>query len=137
MGNYIKHKMRGKSAGEIAGWVILAIVAGTGLAILFGFIIMWLWNWLMPMVFGLTTLTYWQAVGIFILAKILFGGHGGGHKSHHKSKHSNSCKKKDGKNDFSKWKDYDQFWKEEGEQAYEEYIKRNNGDCDEAIPQPN
>ena len=136
MGNYIKHKMRGKSAGEIAGWVILAIVAGTGLAILFGFVIMWLWNWLMPMIFGLTVLSYWQAVGIFILAKILFGGHGGGSKSHSKSNRSKSCKKKEGNKEFSKWKDYDKYWNEEGEQAYEAYVKRNSEDSDDAIPQP-
>lgn len=27
--------------------------------------------------------------------------------------------------DFSKWKHYDEFWKNEGEQAYKEYVARN------------
>ncbi len=40
----------------------------------FGFVVMGLWNWLMPPLFGLKTITYWQALGLFILAKILFGG---------------------------------------------------------------
>ena len=89
MTNFFKHKMRRKSAGEIAGWVILGIIAVIGLAILFGFIIMWLWNWLMPSLFGIAAITYWQAVGIFILAKILFGGcGGGGGKKHSSSKHA-------------------------------------------------
>ncbi|BAO76745.1 hypothetical protein WPG_2515 [Winogradskyella sp. PG-2] len=115
--------MRGKSPGEIAGMIIFGIIFITGLAILFGFVIMWLWNWLMPMIFGLTTLTYWQAVGVFILFKILLGGCGGcGGKEKKHSKKSN-CKI-ESKGEFSKWKHYDDFWKEEGNNAYEAYVNR-------------
>jgi hypothetical protein len=39
-----------------------------------GFLVMGLWNWLMPALFGLKLITYWQAVGLLILSKILFGG---------------------------------------------------------------
>ncbi|MBK6526662.1 MAG: hypothetical protein IPG07_14625 [Crocinitomicaceae bacterium] len=39
-------------------------------------VVMLLWNWLMPTLFGLTIITFWQALGILILSKILFGGHG-------------------------------------------------------------
>mgnify|MGYP003121098284 CR=1 FL=1 len=35
-------------------------------------IIMLLWNWLAPSVFGLITITYWQAFGIYLLARFLF-----------------------------------------------------------------
>ena len=48
---------------------------------IFGFLIMHLWNWLMPTIFGLNQITFWQAFGLFVLSKILFGGfhrHGGG-----------------------------------------------------------
>jgi hypothetical protein len=46
-----------------------------------GFVVMALWNWLMPPIFGLHTITYWQAYGLLILSKILFGGlRGGGGK---------------------------------------------------------
>ncbi|HKJ86096.1 MAG TPA: hypothetical protein VKA06_08465 [Spirochaetia bacterium] len=31
-----------------------------------------LWNWLMPEIFGLTRITYWQAWGLFLLFSILF-----------------------------------------------------------------
>lgn len=123
MSNYFKHKMRGKSPGEIAGMIIFGTIFITGLAILFGFVIMWLWNWLMPMIFGLTTLTFWEAVGIFILFKILLGGCGGfGGKDKSSSKKSN-CKN-ESKGEFSKWKHYDNFWKEEGNKAYEDYVIR-------------
>ncbi len=45
---------------------------------LFGLVIMSLWNWVMPALFGLKTISYWQALGLFILSKILFGGFRGG-----------------------------------------------------------
>jgi hypothetical protein len=39
---------------------------------------MGLWNWLMPGLFGLKLIGYWQAIGLLILSKILFSGlHGG------------------------------------------------------------
>ena len=118
MSNYFKHKFRSKSPGEIIGMIIFGIIAITGLAILFGFVIMWLWNWLMPEIFGLTTITYWQAVGLFVLFKLLLGGCGSG-KSSGKSK--KECKS-DSRSDFSKWKHYDKFWEEEGDELYKQYI---------------
>jgi hypothetical protein len=48
--------------------VILIVVAGFGNAVLH------LWNWLMPSIFGLPVLTFWQAVGLLGLSWILFGG---------------------------------------------------------------
>ncbi|MGI4761377.1 MAG: hypothetical protein ACRYF0_11755 [Janthinobacterium lividum] len=49
----------------------------TGLA---GFVTMSLWNWLMPMLFHLPALTFWQALGLLVLSRILTGGFGrGGH----------------------------------------------------------
>jgi hypothetical protein len=42
---------------------------------LFGAGTMWLWNWLMPAIFKLPTIGFWQAVGLLILSHILFRGH--------------------------------------------------------------
>ena len=41
---------------------------------LFGYVVMRLWNWLMPVLFGWHGIGFWQAVGILVLSKILFGG---------------------------------------------------------------
>ncbi|WP_203257970.1 hypothetical protein [Hyunsoonleella ulvae] len=123
MSNFFKHKMRGKSPGEIAGMIIFGIIAITGLAILFGFVLMWLWNWLMPELFGLPKVTYWQAAGLFILFKVLIGGCGSSSRKCSSDKDKSSCQK-EGKGDFSKWKHYDKFWKEEGNKAYEDYLNR-------------
>jgi len=123
MKNFFTHKFRKKSPIEIVGIIVFGAIAITGLAILFGFVIMWLWNWLMPDIFGLTTLTYWQAVGLFILFKLLLGGCGGGGRNKSSRKERKECKK-DSKSDFSKWKHYDNFWKEEGDEFYKQYVER-------------
>ena len=50
-----------------------ALIAVLILAVL-SLVVMGLWNWLMPALFGWHAITYWQALGILILSKILFGG---------------------------------------------------------------
>ena len=62
-------------------WVVRGVkIAAIGvLAVaVFGFIVMTLWNWLVPAVFGLRTIGFWQALGLLVLSKILFGGFRGG-----------------------------------------------------------
>lgn len=54
------------------GMKIAAIV--TAAVALFGFIVKGLWNVLMPSIFGWHRITFWQAVGLLVLSKILFGG---------------------------------------------------------------
>ncbi|HEX4758482.1 MAG TPA: hypothetical protein VH308_10880 [Terracidiphilus sp.] len=71
--------MRKHRGLKMVGIGLIAITA----FIVMGFVLMGLWNWLMPMLFGLKTIGYWQAVGLFILSKILFGGfRGGGGRRH-------------------------------------------------------
>jgi hypothetical protein len=47
--------------------------------LLFGYITMILWNWLIPTLFNGPIIQFWQALGLLLLSKILFGGFGGGH----------------------------------------------------------
>jgi len=49
---------------------------------LFGFVVMRLWNWLMPALFDWHLITFWQALGVLVLSKILFGGFRGGPRRH-------------------------------------------------------
>ena len=52
----------------------LSILAmSIGFSILLTYPVMWLWNWLMPTIFGLTTLTFWQTFGLTMLANMIFG----------------------------------------------------------------
>ena len=41
-----------------------------------GQVVRQLWNWLLPPLFGLSQITFWQALGILLLSRILFGGFG-------------------------------------------------------------
>ena len=45
-------------------------------------VVMLLWNAILPGVTGVTTITFWQALGILVLSKILFGGFGRGRSGH-------------------------------------------------------
>jgi hypothetical protein len=49
-------------------------VVGTIAVFVFGFVVMSLWNWLMPSLFRLPQISFWQALGLVVLSKILFGG---------------------------------------------------------------
>jgi hypothetical protein len=63
-----------------AAKVLLCIVVVVAVA---GFVVKGLWNALMPQIFGLHMLTFWQALGLLLLTKLLFGGfhrHSGGGK---------------------------------------------------------
>ena len=54
-----------------------AAILGVALFItLGGEIVMRLWNWLLPGLFGWRTIGFWQAVGLLALCRILFGHHG-------------------------------------------------------------
>ena len=44
----------------------------------FGEVVMHLWNWLLPTLFGWRQISFWQALGLLVLCRILFGGWGGG-----------------------------------------------------------
>ena len=61
-----------RSRGEKAVMIVFFACIGAGLLFLFGAVVMWLWNWLMPDIFGLPELSYWQAWGLLILSSILF-----------------------------------------------------------------
>jgi hypothetical protein len=55
------------------------ILLGTALFVaLGGEIVRLLWNWLLPSLFGWPRITFWQALGLLALCRILFGGLGGG-----------------------------------------------------------
>jgi len=67
-------------------WIFLAplaILAMVLFVIAGGEIVRELWNWLLPTLFGWRQITFWQALGMLALCRILFGGLGahGGYRS--------------------------------------------------------
>jgi hypothetical protein len=73
--------MRGNRFLKIVKCLAIAVVIAAALSL----VVMQLWNWLMPSLFAVHAITFWQALGILLLSKILFGGFrgrpgcGGGH----------------------------------------------------------
>jgi len=65
----------------------LAILAMGLFAFIGGEIVMHLWNWLLPPLFGWRQLTFWQALGLLALCRILFGGLGGHHSGRSSFRH--------------------------------------------------
>src|SRR5215510_1854082 len=56
-------------------WIIPAAILGILLFIFIGGeIVMHLWNWLLPGLFGWKQITFWQALALLVLCRILFGG---------------------------------------------------------------
>ena len=59
--------------------VLLGLVAIALFTFIGGSVVRLLWNWLLPPLFGFKMITFWQAIGILALSRILFGSfHGGG-----------------------------------------------------------
>lgn len=52
--------------------LLLAAFGFTLYAILVALPVMWLWNWLVPELFGLKSITFWQAFGLLVLCGSLF-----------------------------------------------------------------
>ena len=50
----------------------VAIVSMALIAILMALPTMLLWNWLMPVIFGLVKISFWQAIGLNLLTDIFF-----------------------------------------------------------------
>jgi len=71
-------------------WIApLAIMAMILFVFAGGEIVRLLWNWLAPVLFGLPSITFWQALGLLVLCRILFGGFGlSGSKRHGSGRHS-------------------------------------------------
>jgi hypothetical protein len=61
-------------------WIFfVAPPAAVLLVYLFGELVKFLWNALLPPLFGLHAITFWQGLGLLLLSRILFGGWGHGH----------------------------------------------------------
>ncbi|MGA8272117.1 MAG: hypothetical protein WB919_11215 [Candidatus Sulfotelmatobacter sp.] len=70
----------------IAKWIgrgFLIVLAILVFITIGGEAVLHLWNWLLPALFGWHLITFWQALGILALCRILFGGIG--HRSLHRS----------------------------------------------------
>ncbi len=125
--------------------VALGVIGGVAVAALSGLIIGWLvmvlWNWLLPDLFGIKQIGYWQGFGLVLLARLLFGNINNDNKRHsmHGVDHSGMpCRIKrkfrhagDGETwkplgSHHNWKYYENYWREEGKCAFENWLKKSH-----------
>jgi hypothetical protein len=75
-------------------WIfVVAPLAVAAFVALFGELVMHLWNWLLPSLFGWRQIGFWQALGLLVLCRILFGGFGGHGRNRRKGR----------RRDFERW----------------------------------
>ena len=93
---------------------------------LFGLLVQFLWNATLVPLAGAGEISFWQAIGVLVLAKLFFGfGAGSAPKppKHKKRRSSDSDK------DLLKQTSFREYWEQEGKAAYENYkTKQENSD---------
>ncbi|MBN2189452.1 MAG: hypothetical protein JW699_08350 [Chitinispirillaceae bacterium] len=132
----------GRKVFRVIGFVIGGVLLAALFALAFGWLVMLLWNWLMPALFGLKAITYWQGFGLVILAKLLFGAIGSHRESHgHHPVRGSAAHDGPGRwfekwfsegaegdwkpaGSYENWRWYADYWRSEGKAAFEKYIER-------------
>ncbi len=95
---------RSKHWKKRAPFMILFII---GFAVVLSFLVMWLWNKVLVPVTGINTVDFWQAAGLLLLSRILFGGFKGGPWKGGPGKHGGPSRWKE------KWKSMSEEEKEQ------------------------
>jgi hypothetical protein len=102
-----------------------------------------LWNWLIPDIFKFGMISYVQALGLIIFARLLFGNFGHHHGHHHfgygKHRHGpmawcGPSKGSAGAGDCGDWRHYDAWWDEEGKGSFKRYADSKKAGKDTPAP---
>lgn len=118
---------------RFVGMGILGILTAAIFAFLFGFFVMKLWNWLIPSLFNLRMINYWEGFGLVLLARLIFGSvnHDRGHYRHKHERywpghHENwNCSENQWriKGGWKNWHFYEEWWQTEGRSNFEQYLE--------------
>ena len=102
--------------------IVIHVLAGIVMAgvfgLIFGYFVMLLWNNLVPEIFGLRQITFWQGSGLVIMCRLLFGTCNYGKHGEHTQKY-HKVKKRD---------EYQIWWEHEGKEALAIYIEKRQLD---------
>jgi hypothetical protein len=134
---WLRNLPRGAAIGAIVGMVIAGLAIAVAFAFLFGWLVMLLWNWLMPAIFNLPHITYWQAWGLVLLSHILikggWGSSGGGKhdKDHGHDEWCDDCDSCDYNDDCRKysrgWRRTANGWKRDAGDVKADLAERVDG----------
>jgi hypothetical protein len=100
-------------------WILRGLkflVFGALFVIAFGWVTMFTWNYVMPSLFHLPVITYWQGIALLVLARLLFWRGGGWHHKGHRGWHGHQWKGMEFKERFSQMSPEErervkQYWK--------------------------
>jgi hypothetical protein len=119
---------------KIALWTVAGLAGAIVFGLLFGLLIQFLWNATLTEMFDLPALSFWQAVGLFILAKLFFGfGAGSGGSRGKRTKSRGERQPSEDAEDVSTLADdetFKKFWEEEGKASYEAFQSDDPTDPD-------
>jgi hypothetical protein len=145
MNEHYEHEPGGAASRPVGKIVRVAVLALAGVvamvlfAAVFGWLVEILWNWIMPPLFGLKAITFWQAFGVLLLAKLLFGGVAPGFRRRRDERWGRRFRERvygagpEGGGDDEapmpgdrhRWPLFRKFWREEGRAAFEAYAQKN------------
>ena len=132
-----------RTAQKVVFWAVIGLAGVTAFGLLFGLVVQFLWNATLVPLFEVSAISFWQAVGVFILAKIVFG-FGGTSSSATKSKKEEKREQEneevsEGAEDLVEEsldlaeiggnETFRTYWEEEGREAYEAFQLRK-GDAE-------
>ena len=125
------NRKRRPTIGRIIFWGFTGVVAAIFFSAIFAIVVTYLWNRLMTDIFALPAITYLQAFGLVILARLLIGGWHKGHgiKEHDEQFHNFFSKKfnrQDNEGELG-GKDFKEYWEKAGREAFKNYIKEKPG----------
>ncbi|HYE25065.1 MAG TPA: hypothetical protein VEG32_07685 [Clostridia bacterium] len=95
---------------------VFGLLLAGSLALIFGAVVMWLWNGVMPKVLPAREITYWQSVSLLVLTRVLVGGLGHGRHGHTRRPHGQA------------WRQYDEWWREVGQHSFREFSNNPQAD---------
>ncbi len=126
-------------AQQVIFWIVIGVGAAVLIGLLLGIFVQFLWNSTITAMFETVPITFWQAVGVFILAKLLFGfgtSSSSTSKGKKRSKRFGKNRRRskddadeggdDASEDFEA-EEFRDYWQREGKSAYEMY---RGGDAD-------
>ena len=132
------HIRQGTTAGRIVGWSLVGLAVAIAFALIFGSLVKLLWGYTLTPLFHVPEPTYLQAVGIILLARLIFGNPGHGHGRDKRGRIADRFhdrfhpRAKDDTDDLetrirsTEGDRYERFWETEGRQAFERYLEQGD-----------
>jgi len=106
--------------------ILLIVVIGPLAILVFGGVVMLLWNNVLAEVLHISTVTFWQALGILVLSKILFGSFSGGRSWRRDHSWKHRLQKKWASMTPEEREQFKARWKE-GRWGYKPWEEKNTG----------